>query len=263
MGTLSQNRGRQPADPRIIMSPGLRPGALKTAARRFGDGFQLEKTRIGSDDPNHIQRPSSQDQAPVNDTRCDAVTVPAGRVRALTRAVAWSVPAAGAVLPAVLLFSRVDLSRSALSSRMVELSLAAAAVPFALAALGCMFVALRWLLFAAWPARVGIVAEAEALELRLGPFGSQRYDTAQLDVRYPFELIEDEEDGGFEAFLPEDEQYARLLPCMRHPRASEPLNRTMLKFVSGSEEELAAALRPMIQRWRTVHSGEVNTTEAP
>lgn len=201
----------------------------------------------------------------MNDDLPDVVTVPAGRVRALTRAVAWCVPTAATGLPAVLLFFRVDLSPSAMSSRMVELSLAAMAIPFALAALGCMFIALRWLLLAAWPARVGIVASAEALVLRLGPFGTRQYETAKLDVRYPFELVEDEdeEDGGFEAFLPEDEQFARLLPRMRHPLNEEPLNRTMLKFVSGSEADLAAALRPMIQRWRAVRDGDAGTVEAP
>jgi len=115
-------------------------------------------------------------------------------------------------------------------------------------------------LLAVWPASVAVVAEVDFLTLRLGPFGTRTYDTPRLDVRYPFELSQDADGGGFEAFLHEDEQRDKLLPRILHPAAREPLHRVILRFVKESELDTARTLRPIIDRWR---SGHVVAPHAP
>ena len=67
-------------------------------------------------------------------------------------------------------------------------------------------------------------------------------NTVQLEVT--------DEGGGFEAFLPEEEQQMRLLPRILHPSAREPLNRVILRFVQPPEEEAVRSLRPLIDHWR-------------
>ena len=73
---------------------------------------------------------------------------------------------------------------------------------------------------------------------------------ARIKARYFFELPADDVDEPFEALLPEEEQIAKLIPELTHPDATMPLRRTILRFVHGDEETIAAALRPVIERWR-------------
>lgn len=144
----------------------------------------------------------------------------------------------------------IDFQPSAVSSRAVALSLALAALPLALGAIACALKALQWLLLGMWPGSVGICASRDALRLRLGPFGNRSFDAGRLDVRYPFELEGEAQDGSFEAFLPEEEQRARLLPRITHPDATEPVNLMILKHTAGAEEAVTKTLRPMFDLWR-------------
>jgi len=178
------------------------------------------------------------------------VRLPAARSKALIRGVLWSVPAALLGLACVVVYGHLDFRASVVSSRLVELSLAALMLPVAAAAVSSGVVAARWVLLVLWPSAVGITASPANLELRLGPFGARRFDGERITVRYPFELTAEEVDGMFEAFLPEEEQFANLVPRLRHPSAREPLERTILRFAGLSERYVASALRPVVACWR-------------
>ncbi|MBI4717549.1 MAG: hypothetical protein HY763_07075 [Planctomycetes bacterium] len=174
--------------------------------------------------------------------------IPVARGRAAARAVFWGIPAFLAALGANLTLERVNLSPSGISSRLVDVSLGAVGLLLVVAAIGCVIPAVRWLGLTVWPGRVGVWADPRELCLRLGPFGTRRYPAAELVVRYPYELDDGEE--GFEAFLPEEEQQRLLLPHIRHRGETEALHELILRLAPGNEERIAAALRPVIERWR-------------
>ena len=136
------------------------------------------------------------------------------------------------------------------SPPIVDVALAVLVVPFVLGAIALGLSGLRWLALALWPGPPGIHADTLALTLALGPFGTRRYETDRLDVRYPFECSDDDEADTFEALLPEEEQIRDYLPIMRHPGAREPLNRVVLRFVAGPERAVARTLRPIFTLWR-------------
>jgi len=179
------------------------------------------------------------------------VVLSVSRTRAATRGLLCLVPALllGAVTFAI--YSRLQFVPTAISNRLVDYSIAVALLPCSIFTLFFGFRAVRWLLLSCWPGEVAINADETALTLRLGPFGTRVYDTVQLDAKYPFEQSGDFEDGGFEAYLPEEEQRTKFLPYLTHPAAREPLHRTILRFAVGTEPDAAVALRPIIDRWRT------------
>ena len=179
----------------------------------------------------------------------------------MTRAVLWWMPAIILAAVAWEIFRRLNFDPSAVSGRLVDYSVAVVALPIVVAALVCAFHGVRWALLAVWPRRLGVYAERDALVLRLGPFGVRRYDQARLEVRYPFESLDEAEDADFEAYLPVDEQMATLLPRLTHPNSDEPLNWVVLRFVSGPEAGVAAALRPAIARWRENSAGTVKQAD--
>ena len=181
----------------------------------------------------------------------EVVVLPVARGRAASRAVLCCVPAILLGITAILIYARLNFVPTGVSNRLVDYSIAAVSLPIPLIAVWTFLKSLRWLLLAQWPARVAVVADYDSLTLRLGPFGTRTYDAARLDVRYPFELSQDAEGGGFEAFLPEEEQQSKFLPRMLHPDAREPLNRVILRFVKDSEVAAAKVLRPVIGRWRS------------
>ena len=180
----------------------------------------------------------------------EVVVLPVARARAASRALVCSVPAVLLTMTTILIFGRLNFVPTGISNRLVEYSIAAISLPIPLLAVLTALRAMRWLLLALWPAPVAVVAEVDSLTLRLGPFGTRTYDAARLDVRYPFELSQDADGGGFEAFLPEDEQRAKLLPRILYPAAREPLNRVILRLVKESEPDATWALCPMIDRLR-------------
>jgi len=150
-----------------------------------------------------------------------------------------------------LIYTSLHFVPSGVSNRLVDYSVALISLPIPLTALWSAFKGARWLLLSVWPAPVGVFADERTLTLRLGPFGTRSYDASRMDIRYPFELSQDDEGGGFEAFLPEEEQQMRLLPRILHPGAREPLNRVILRFVQPSEEEAVRSLRPLLDHWRS------------
>lgn len=181
----------------------------------------------------------------------EVVVLPIARGRAASRAVLWSVPAILLGVTTFLISRQLIFVPTGVSNRLVDYSLAVVSLPIPLIGLWTTLKALRWLLLSIWPARLAVVADADSLTLRLGPFGTRTFDSPRLDIRYPFELSQDSEGGGFEAFLPEEEQRSKLLPRMLHPDSPEPLNRVIIRFVKNSEEEAAKAIRPHIDHWRS------------
>ena len=181
----------------------------------------------------------------------EVVVLPVARGRAASRVVLWSVLAILLGITTILIYGQLNFVPTGVSNRLVDYSIAAISLPIPLIAVWTALKSLRWLLLALWPTRVAVVADGDSLTLRLGPFGTRTYAAPRLDVRYPFELSQDEEGGGFEAFLPEEEQRSKLVPRMLHPESREPLNRVILRYVKDSEEEAAQALRPLIDHWRS------------
>jgi hypothetical protein len=177
--------------------------------------------------------------------------LPVSRSRAATRGLLCLVPALLLGATGAAIYSRLHFVPTAVSNRLVDYSIAVAALPCPIFTLVFGFRAVRWLFLSCWPGDVAIIADETALTLRLGPFGTRVYDTARLDVKYPFELSGEFDDGSFEAYLPEEEQLARFLPRLTHPDAPEPLNRTIRRFAVGAESDVAAALRSVIEHWRT------------
>lgn len=182
-----------------------------------------------------------------------AVTIPVSRSKALLRAVIWGAPSVLLGLAAFFIYSQLHFVPSGISNRLVDYAFAIAALPIPLAGLWTGWKGLGWLALCVWGSPVEIVAKPATLEFRLGPFARRTFNIADLDIRYPFELIDDEDEGGFESFLPEEQQRSTLLPRIVHPTTRSPLQRTILQFAVGDEAELARALRPMIERWQTLH----------
>lgn len=139
---------------------------------------------------------------------------------------------------------------TATSNRIVDYAIAIAALPLPAVGVVCAIRAVRHFLAVVWCSRLGVYASEISLRLHFGPFGTVEYPAKELDIRYPFELSGDFEDGGFEQYLPEGEQIARLLPRITHPRVKVPINRTVLQFVSGDEASIASMMRPVIEQWR-------------
>jgi hypothetical protein len=182
------------------------------------------------------------------------VYLPLARGRALTRAVLWAVPAllTGAAVAAI--YPNLQFRSTAVSSAIVDYAMAIASLPLVAGALFCTFRALQHFLAAAWPGPLGVYADRDSLRLSLGPFGARGFVARELDIRYPFEM-DDDNSGGFEQFLPEDEQKARLLPSMNHRTVQRSVHRTILRFAAGDEAHVASRLGPLIEHWRSAEMG--------
>lgn len=184
-----------------------------------------------------------------------AVWVPAARGRAVVRGAWWAVLAALTGACTVLLYGSLDFRPSPVTNRLVEYCIAVAGSPILVIALGSLFRTLQWLLLAVWPSPVGIRADGQRLTFALGPFRTRSFAASRLDVRYPFELI-DEEEGSYEAYLPEEKQLSRFVPRLRYPGSDEQINRTLLRFAAGQEPDIAGALRPIFEQWRASRSAQ-------
>ncbi|MBI1826257.1 MAG: hypothetical protein HY287_00220 [Planctomycetes bacterium] len=184
----------------------------------------------------------------------DAISIPVSRTRAFTRAVVWSVPMVLCGLITYLVYSHLHFVPSAISNRLQDYSIAFICLPLPI--LGAMSAVrmVRWSLLSVWPGTVAIHATESAMTFSLGPCGIKVYDAARMTIRYPFELSEDgEEDGGFEGYLPEEEQLRVLLPRITHPDSVKPLNELLLRFAAVEEADAAALLRFVLEQWRAVH----------
>lgn len=196
----------------------------------------------GSNDSVHSANPP-QPPSPV--------VLHVSRVNALLGGMLWA--ALAAVLGAATRAAYHDLvfPPPGQVNRLVDLSIAILALPLPLGGLFGVVAACRWSLLGAWPGDVGVFASAGELVLRLGPFGTKRYKAVELTIAYPFELVEEESDGGVEAHLPIEQQLDSLLPRITHPTAGAPINQMILKFVSMDESAIASELYPVIAMWRS------------
>jgi hypothetical protein len=180
----------------------------------------------------------------------ESVILSVSRINAGVRGGLWLSAAIILVLLARLIYGRLTFVSTGASNALVDYSVAIIALPIPILGLVLLIVGLRWILLAVWPAKLGIEASENELILRLGPFGTKRFDADRIEVRYPFELRDDEADVGFEAYLPEETQYATFVPRMIHPEAREAIHRTILRFASVDEKAAAAALGPILRQWR-------------
>lgn len=178
--------------------------------------------------------------------------IPVSRMRSLTRAVIYAFPASVLAATAQMVYSGVNLRASVLSTQFVQYSLMLCALTLAIMSLAVGILALRRLLLAGWPGAIGFYAYEAEMLFRLGPFGSKRYTVERLDIRYPYECMDD--DDSFETMLPEEEQHETLLPRMIHPDEDTPLNVMVTQFAVGSEREIVVLLRPAIDRWRRINA---------
>ena len=172
------------------------------------------------------------------------------RTKALTRTAAWGAPAAVCSVAGVAMYRGLSFAPSGMYNRLVEYSVAVCLLPIVCAGAVFAILAVRWFLLAVWPGSVGIIADDDGILLRLGSFGTRRFDAAGLEVKYPFEQDEDIGESTVEAFLPEEQQRSTLLPRMTCPSSSEPINFTILRFTGMMEGEAAAALRPWVEAWQ-------------
>jgi len=182
--------------------------------------------------------------------RATTVVVPFGRAKAATRSLLRLAAATVILTLAWTVLSPMKFTGGEPASLIVTIALALVIVPFGLVGVIMAISGLRWLAAACWPKPLGIEADATTLTLALGPFGTRRYDTARLDIRYPFELDDDEQGNTFEGLLPEERQIREFLPNMRHPDTRDSIDRVMLRFVDGTERDVAGALRPVLAIWR-------------
>lgn len=189
------------------------------------------------------------------------VTLGVSRTKALTRTAAWGAPAAACSVAGVAVYRGLSFAPSGMYNRLVEYSVAVCLLPIVCAGAVFAILAVRWLLLAVWPGSVGIIADEGGLLLRLGPFGTRRFDAASLDVKYPFEQDGDIGESSVEAFLPEEQQRSTLLPRITCPGrhglpagSSEPINFTILRFGGLLESDAAAALRPWVEAWQARHA---------
>jgi hypothetical protein len=187
--------------------------------------------------------------------------IPVSRTRSFTRAVIYAFPALVLAATAKLVYGGVNLRPSAISTQFVPYSLLLCAVTLAIISFTMGILALRRILLAGWPGALGFYAYDSELLVRLGPFGSKRYAVEQLDIRYPYECTSD--DASFEAMLPEETQHETLLPRMQYPAESTPLDVIVSRFAIGPEKEIAAQLRPAIERWRCIIASRDRRSPVP
>ncbi len=178
------------------------------------------------------------------------VFIPVARGRAFFRALTWAVCGVALALPAKLLAEGLDFSSSAISGRLVSICLAAVVVLLAALLLLVVVLTGRWLLVTVWPGRLGMTANGAGLSMKLGPFGARRIEAVALVATYPYEADDDDDNGGFEAYLPEEEQHRLFVPALRRRGDSERIDRLILKLAKGSEADLARQMRPVIEAWR-------------
>lgn len=190
------------------------------------------------------------DQMTANDSHT-LIIVRASRVRALTRALLWAAPTALATGVLLGAFRGLLFAPPGLDSRPVTWSRWLVTMPLFIVAIALLIPTLRHLLLAVWIGPLGFRYRANTFEWQLGPFGRKQLDVARLGVFYPYELPEDQlTDAGFEAYLPEEEQHATMLPRITHPAHPGRIDELLLRFGSSDERALVTAFRPIVERIR-------------
>jgi hypothetical protein len=140
---------------------------------------------------------------------------------------------------------------TATQNRLTDYSLLLLVVPVAIGAVAIGWGGVRWLRLAISPTWRGFEGDKSGLSFKLGPFGNERYKMEDLDIRYLFELSDDEQDeGAFEAFLDPEEQMSKFLPRIWFGSDRQRLDLRLRKFVRLTEQELARQLKPFIDHAR-------------
>ena len=187
----------------------------------------------------------------------DVIAVlPLARGSTLASASLWVLPAVGLGGVAVAVFSQLQFIPSGVSNRLVDYSLALLMIPIVLGAAAFAIRAAGLACMAVWPGSVGVYAGRDELTIKMGPFGTRRYDVGRLDVRYPYELPADDGEDQFEALLPQERQMAELIPKITHPDARELIDRTIRRMAGGPEDNIVRMLRPAIDFYRAVREGD-------
>ncbi len=131
-------------------------------------------------------------------------------------------------------------------------------IAFVMVVLGAFGVALlaiglRWLAFAVWPGWLGVIADANGLELCLGPFGRQRLAMRGIVALYRFERDVDDAVLSTEDFIAPDQERAHHLPIIEYAGRTEPVNRALSKYIVGDER----THRSLLASW-TAHVRALN-----
>ncbi len=184
------------------------------------------------------------------------IQLAASRARLLSIAVLWASASSVLVLLCFLLYGRIEFQASGMRSLAVDLSFVVASIPLGLAALVAIWKTFRSLLVVLWPGFVGIKLCDKQLRFYYGPFNCRVFETASLDIRYPFEFSVDDMEGHVEAFLPKQQQYETMLPRMTQVGGDVKVDRLIQKLLGRSDEEIAAVMRPMIEQWYSRKSSE-------
>lgn len=188
------------------------------------------------------------------------VRLKVSRLRALTRSLLWVAAAAIGFSVTWIIYSGLSFQASGADSRIVDMGIALAGLPVVVVTLILTWHGLRYFLLSIWLGSLHIEATACQLVLQLGPFGLRRFEVENLTIQYPFEL-DNPEEVGFEAFLPEAQQLATMLPKMTYPHYGEPVNRTILRFCAGMEAEAAGRLKLAIVVWRPKYQAVMDEAE--
>ncbi|MFQ5412200.1 MAG: hypothetical protein ACE5EC_07870 [Phycisphaerae bacterium] len=175
----------------------------------------------------------------------DPIELSVDRIRAAVRGL-WRSACAGLLI--ALLWNWTAISDWGLlwqSQRASFIGLGVVYLVLAMSGLILLVPALRWLLLAAWPTRVGIEITPERITMRLGPFGGGVYDWSRIRM-----TLEPEVDPDVLEMLPDD----AFVPRMFHPECEEDMARRIQVFSGLEAERVTALLRPLL-RWRTNTAG--------
>lgn len=104
--------------------------------------------------------------------------------------------------------------------------------------LSLVWSAVRWIRLAAWRGDLGIRVDEDAIDMRLGPFGTARYDWRDIRV---------EINGGFDPEMIEMMPDDAFVPCLRHPASDEDLSAGIQRFSRIPSESLTRLLRPYVR----------------
>lgn len=186
-----------------------------------------------------------------------SLRLPADRTAGLLRIVLLLPAGALLLIAAAGRIGSFDFTPSPASSWMVELSWAFVALAGALVGLVFSIVGLRWLVYAAWPGRMGLTISGQEMEIALGPFGRRRLDLARMTAVYRFEM-DDAEATSTEDFMEPEDEIANTLPTIHHPDYPVSLNRILQKYIAGQPNHQRQQLQPLIDFLR--HTQPTATT---
>lgn len=176
--------------------------------------------------------------------------LPADRTAGLLRIVLMLPAGALLLIVSARRLGDFDFTPSPASSFMVELSWAFLALAGAWVGLILSFVGFRWLVYAAWPGRMGVTITGQEIDIALGPFGRRRLDLARMAAVYRFEM-DDEDATSTEDFMEPEEEIANTLPTISHPDYPVSVNRMLQKYIAGQPHDHREQLQPLVALLRS------------